>query len=288
MPVTCKLSVAQTMPKSIRFPPEIRKHYDQVEERLRLFKEAGELEFHRTKELISRYLPRKPLKVLDIGGGPGAYACWLAKLGHTVHLVDAVPLHVQQARAASNTQLDTPLASATLGDARRLKFEDKTYDIVLLLGPLYHLVKKQDRKKSLSEAFRTLKPGGLLFAAAISRFASALDGLFRNLIEDPDFFKIVRRDLKLGQHRNPTNRPEYFTTAYFHRPSELQDEIRKVGFEQTRLFAIEGPAWMLPDFQRVWRDPSLRSRLLTILDETESEASLIGQSAHMLAIARKK
>jgi len=280
--------VAQNMPKSIRLPPEIRKHYDHVEERSRLFKDAGELEFHRTKELISRYIPRKPLNVLDIGGGPGAYACWLAKLGHTVHLVDAVPLHVQQARAASNSQPDKPLASATLGDARRLKFGDKTSDIVLLLGPLYHLVEKQDRNKSLSEAFRTLKPGGLLFAAAISRFASALDGIFRNLIQDPQFFKIVRRDLKLGQHRNPTSRPEYFTTAFFHRTNELEDEIRKVGFEQPRLLAIEGPAWLLPDFRKVWRDPPLRSRLLTILQETESEAALIGQSAHILAIARKK
>jgi len=74
--------------------------------------------------------------------------------------------------------------------------------------------KKQDRTKSLSEAFQALKPDGLLFAASISRFASALDGLFRNFIQDTEFFKIVRRDLKLGQHRNPTNRSEYFTTAF--------------------------------------------------------------------------
>jgi ubiquinone/menaquinone biosynthesis C-methylase UbiE len=276
------------MPKPFKLPPEIRKHYDQVQERSRLFKGAGEMEFHRTKELISRYIPRKPLTVLDIGGGPGAYACWLAKLGHTVHLIDAVPMHVQQARTSSKSQPETPLASATMGDARSLRFANKTADIVLLLGPLYHLVEKQDRKKSLSEAFRALKPGGLLFAAAISRFASALDGIFRNLIQDPEFFKIVRRDLKLGQHRNPTNHPEYFTTAFFHRPDELQDEIRKVGFEQPQLFAIEGPAWLLPDFHKVWRDPLLQSRLLTIVRQTEREPVLIGQSAHILAVARRK
>jgi len=149
------------------------------------------------------------------------------------------------------------------------------------------LVEKQDREKSLSEAFRTLKPGGLLFAAAISRFASALDGLFQNFIQDEKFFKIVRQDLKLGQHRNPTNHPEYFTTAFFHRPNELQDEIRKVGFAQPRLYAVEGPAWLLPDFQKVWRNPRLRSRMLTILEQTAHEPALIGQSAHILAIARK-
>ena len=276
------------MPKSIRLRPEIRKHYNRVEERSRLFKEAGELEFHRTKELISHRIRSKPSTILDVGGGPGAYSCWLAKLGHTVHLVDPVPLHVQQARAASKSQPGTPLASASLGDARNLKFGDKTSDIILLLGPLYHLVEKPDRQKALSEAFRTLKPGGLLFAAAISRFASALDGLFQNFIQDEKFFKIVRQDLKLGQHRNPTSHPEYFTTAFFHRPNELQDEIRKAGFEQPQLFAVEGPAWLLPDLRKVWDNPRLRSRMLTILEHTQHEPTLIGQSAHILAIALKK
>ncbi len=194
--------------RSIKLPSEIRKHYDIVQERSRLFKHAGQLEFYRTKELISRYLPRKPITVLDIGGGPGAYACWLAKLGHTVHLVDPVPLHLEQAWGASNSQPDRPLASVTLGDARNLRFGDRSSDVVLLLGPLYHLVRKRDRMRSLSEAFRTSKRGGLLFAAAISRFASALDGLFRDFAEDPAFFEIVRRDLKGGQHRNPTDHPE--------------------------------------------------------------------------------
>jgi len=150
------------------------------------------------------------------------------------------------------------------------------------------LVEKPDRQKALSEAFRTLRPGGLLFAAAISRFASALDGLFQNFIQDEKFFKIVRQDLKLGQHRNPTSHPEYFTTAFFHRPNELQDEIRKAGFEQPQLFAVEGPAWLLPDLRKVWDNPRLRSRMLTILEHTQHEPTLIGQSAHILAIALKK
>ena len=93
-------------------------------------------------------------------------------------------------------------------------------------GAFISLGRKTRPKKISVRAFRTLKPGGLLFAAAISRFASALDGIFRNLIQDPEFFEIVRRDLKLGQHRNPSNHPEYFTTAFFLRPSELQTEIR--------------------------------------------------------------
>jgi ubiquinone/menaquinone biosynthesis C-methylase UbiE len=273
---------------SPRLSREIRKHYDDVaQEQSRLSAHGGQLEFYRTKEIISRHLPKKPTVILDLGGGPGRYACWLAKLGHTVHLVDPVPLHVEQAEAASRSQRAKPLASATVGDARNLKFADNCAGVVLLLGPLYHLVKRSDRVKSLSKAYRTLKPRGLLFAAAISRFASAHDGLFRDFVEDPKFFRIVQRDLRNGQHRNPTNNPRYFTTAFFHHPNELTTEIQDAGFESAQLYGIEGPGWLLADFEKYWTDPKLRSRLLAILKSLETEPTLLGQSAHILAVARK-
>jgi ubiquinone/menaquinone biosynthesis C-methylase UbiE len=267
---------------------EIRKHYDQVaQEEARLGRYGGQLEFHRTQEIISRQVSRKPRVILDIGGGPGRYACWLARLGHQVHLVDPVPLHVEQAQAASSSQPGKALASATVGDARNLKFAGKVADVVLFLGPLYHLAKRRDRMKSLSEAHRTLKPGGLLFAAGISRFASAFDGLFRGFVNNAKFFRIVQRDLRNGQHRNPTNNPAYFTTAFFHHPDELRSEIENAGFDSPQLYGLEGPAWLLPDFERYWNDPKLRARLLAIVKSVETEPTLIGQSAHILAVARK-
>jgi ubiquinone/menaquinone biosynthesis C-methylase UbiE len=148
-------------------------------------------------------------------------------------------------------------------------------------------VKKRDRMKALVEARRTLKPGGLLFVAAISRFASALDGMFHGYMKDAEFFKIAKRDLRTGQHRNPTKRPEYFTTAFFHAPKELEAEIRGVGFALVKLYGVEGAAWMLHDFDSVWRQPRLRARMLHVLHATENEPSLIGQSAHMVCVARK-
>ena len=68
---------------------------------------------------------------------------------------------------------------------------------------------------------RVLKPGGQLFAAAISRWASALDGLARDLFQDPRFAAIVERDLREGQHRNPTERLDYFTTRTFIAPTSF-------------------------------------------------------------------
>ena len=93
------------------------------------------------------------------------------------------------------------------------------------MGPLYHLIEREDRLAALREARRVLRPGGLVAAVWVSRYASTRDGMFRGLLEDPDFWPIVQRGFSEGQHRNPTNHPGYFTTAYFHHPSELQKEV---------------------------------------------------------------
>src|SRR6187402_2149698 len=87
-------------------------------ERDRLARGDGALEFARTTVLLDRYLPAPASDVIDVGGGPGRYALWLAERGYRVHLVDPVPLHIEQARAASASQPGRGLASAEIGDAR--------------------------------------------------------------------------------------------------------------------------------------------------------------------------
>jgi SAM-dependent methyltransferase len=173
-----------------------------------------------------------------------------------------------------------------VGDARALDFGDGSADIVLLLGPLYHLTEAADRARALGEARRVLKPGGHLFAAAISRWASALDGLSRDLFEDPRFTAIVERDLSEGQHRNPTERLDYFTTAYFHRPEELRAEVSNAGLMVEGVYGIEGPGWIQPDLTARLADPRRRADLLRVARQLELEASLVGASAHLLAVAR--
>src|SRR5262249_58047401 len=78
-------------------PPEIAAHYNAGVEQPRLASGAGLLELARTQEIIERVFPPPPAVVYDVGGGPGAYACWLARHGYAVHLLDVVPLHVAQA-----------------------------------------------------------------------------------------------------------------------------------------------------------------------------------------------
>ena len=224
--------------------------------------------------------------MLDIGGGAGAYALWLAELGYTVHLVDATPRLVAEAHRRS-AALPRPLASCDVGDARATTFAEASADVVLLLGPLYHLTTAEDRARTFCEAMRVLKPGGRLFAAAISRWASALDGLVRDLFQDSAFTAIVEQDVRDGQHRNPTNRDDYFTTAYFHVPEEFRAEALRSGLLVDGLFGIEGPAWLLPDIDTRLHDERRRADVLKIARMLESEPALLGISAHLLIVGHK-
>jgi ubiquinone/menaquinone biosynthesis C-methylase UbiE len=265
----------------------IARYYRDADEASRLGTGWFQLERARTQELLIRYLPPPPATIIDAGGGSGVYACWLAARGYQAHLIDPVLKHVEQARRASAEQPEYQLASTDVGDARHLPYVDGTADAVLLLGPLYHLVEKEDRLACLREAHRVLRPGGLLGGAGISHFASLLDSLTHGFFDDPDFAPILERDLEDGQHRNLTGNPLYFTDAFFHRPGELSREFLAAGFKVLEVLPIEGPGWLARDFDRLWKDPIQRERLLAAVRKTEREPSVLGASAHIMAIGRK-
>ena len=198
--------------------PAITSYYNRWPEESRLELGPFQLEELRSRELVLRHIPAPPAVVLDVGGAAGAYAFWLAERGYEVHLMDAVPRLVQTARArnAGIASVSHRLASSHVADARELPREDASAEVVLLLGPLYHLQRADDRSAALGEAARVLRRGGVLLAAGISRCASMLDGLSRELLTDPTFARIAEHDLADGCHQNPTDRTDYFTTAYFH------------------------------------------------------------------------
>jgi SAM-dependent methyltransferase len=257
----------------------VTQHYEGTREEDRLTEGVGQLELVRTQEILRRFLPSSPGRVLDIGGGPGVYARWLAENGYQVHLVDPAPRHVHIVEAERGRGV-----TAEIGDARSLTQSDNTFDAALLLGPLYHLTDRADRLCALSEAARVVRPGGVVVAAAISRFASLFDGLTRGFLFDTRFQAIVGRDLRDGQHRNPTNEPHWFTTAFLHHPDELETEVAEAGLDVIALLGVEGFAGWLGTLGSAWSDTHMRETILFSARATEAEPSLRGLSAHMLAI----
>jgi ubiquinone/menaquinone biosynthesis C-methylase UbiE len=247
-------------------PPEAEAHYRVYDEDDRL--EGHWIERVRTQAVLDRVLPEPPLDVLDVGGGTGVHSAWLAERGHRVTLVDAMAEHVDQAAARGGF-------AAVVGDARALEHGDEGFDAVLLLGPLYHLTEPADRATALAEARRVLRPGGVLFAGAVSYAASLLDGVGQGWMTDEAFVEIVRGDLATGQHRNPTADPRWFTTTYFHRPEALRAEVEGAGFTVDEVLGVEGPGWIVGE-----PDGSLRAAELA-----DAHAELAVLSAHLLAVA---
>jgi SAM-dependent methyltransferase len=258
--------------------PDILTYYNRGREAGRL-NGVGRLEFVRTHELLARFLPHPPARVLDVGGAAGIHALPLVARGYDVTLLDPVPLHVDQARTAG-------VSSALLGDARDLPFADASTDATLLLGPLYHLTDHDERVAALGEARRVTRRGGVLVAAVISRFASTYDGLGLGYLADPRFERIVDDDVATGQHRNPTRQPGWFTTAYLHHPDEIGQELAESGWEPTALLAVEGTG-AFADAADWLDDPDRKRTLLRAVQRVEAEPSLLGASPHLLAVATR-
>ena len=170
---------------------------------------------------------------------------WLAERGYRVHPSRIPYRFISSRRAPCDARPNSTFVSAEVGDARAVPLPDAGADAVLLLGPLYHLPERDDRLKALSEACRVCRPGGVVLAAVISRFASMLDGLRGGYLEDPAFAAVAASDVRDGRHRNPTGDPNFFTTAFFHRPEELTE--RSTRRANARDDAASRACWFLPD-----------------------------------------
>ena len=221
-----------------------------------------------------------------MGGGAGFYSFWLSELGHNVYLVDPSAGNILEAKSYSR-KLGRELSGIYTGEATQLKFDSGYFDVVLMIGPLYHLTERNRRLKALREARRVLSENGLLLGIDIYRYASLLGGFFEGFIVDQAFLRIMSMDLKTGQHRNPTALPEYFTTAYFHKPEELRTEVQETGFEFETLLAIESFGWLISDFNHRWKNEMFQNLLLNSIRQVEGDPAMPDVSAHVMCVGRK-
>ena len=257
---------------------DLASYYAHGFEQARLARGTGELEFIRTQQLLQRYLPAPPADIADIGGGPGRYALWLASLGYQVEHRDLMPLHVEQLRAEVAGVAGVHTA---VGDVRDLDLADASVDAVLLLGPLYHLTDRAERVRALRECARIVRPGGAVFAAAISRWAVRIDGMLRERIylRYPAVLDLIDEIDRTGM-LPPLGEGAF--TGFFHRPGELRDEVAEAGLEVADLVSVEGPAFILGDLDARMADPVDRSVALAVARAIERVPELTGFGPHLI------
>jgi ubiquinone/menaquinone biosynthesis C-methylase UbiE len=260
----------------------VKDYYEAYNEDERLKRDF--IEFARTKDIISRNLPDKPLKIIDLCGASGHYAYWLAEMGHEVHLMDLTQKHIIEANN-NQAKYNAKLASITCGDARSLDFEDDSFDIVLLMGALYHLQEKEDRLLCLKETHRILKNNGTGIFSYISRYAYLLDGFTKGFIHNQDNDSIDKKILT-GKYDNPENKKGRFTHAYSHTIQDIYEELLFAKFSDIILYAVQGFGSLINNEEYI-NDTGKMKKLMYYLRYTEQNMDMIGISSHQLAICKK-
>lgn len=258
---------------------EIENWYDNdYEEWSRL--ERHRIEFEITKRYLDEYIMGKELEIFDIGGGPGRYSFYLAEKGHKVTLLDLSQNNIDIAKEKSK-EMGIHLEGYIKGNALELGFHDKKYDVILLMGPLYHLINESDRRKAVEEALQHLKAGGIIIAAFISKYAPIQDALSYLRLHDGEIESILGY-LENGINNGGTG----FTTAYFTGIEEAQKLMRDFGLEQLAFAGVENilgskekEILLLPEEEI--------SRWLEIGYALSKDTNLMGTSQHFLYIGKK-
>ncbi len=261
-------------------PAEIVDHYEHdYDESARITTGFGTLELVRTQEIVEPRAAAGPGCACSTwAAAPGVHARWLAEAGHEVEVVDPMPRHVEAVGRARR-----PTASRSLrGSATRaaLPHDDGTFDAVLLLGPLYHLIDRDDRVQAWREA-RARREAGRARDRGRRSTASrrCSTGLARRPPRRPEFRTIVER--RPPQRRStaiPSGNPRWFTTAYFHHPDELEAEAADAGVDGRRDRRRRGPRRLAAATRRAqWDDAAGRGRRSSTRPaRVESEPTLRG------------
>jgi len=241
----------------------------------------GRLEAIRLRELLGPRLPQPPEPVADIGGGTGAHAVWIQAAGNPVDLLDPVPRHVEAARRCG-------IRSGTLSDARTLPWPDASYGLVLLAGPLYHLP-PEDRALALGEAVRVAKPGAVVAAVAVNRYANLFGATIANQLSERQH--VVADIRATGYSRDNDRVPQ----MYYHSPAELTAEFLRAGLAEVEVRGLTGPGgWLAVAVDRHFPpgrplpptldSPDPLATALAAARTADGHPDLIAASAQLLAV----
>ena len=246
------------------------------------------LEYQVGLQILEKYLPPAPARVLDTGSGPGRYAIALAQRGYRVTLFDLSGESLALARRnVEEAGVGDRVEGYEQGEASDLgRFADEDFHAVLVMGPLYHLIDEEERLAVVRESLRVLKAGGTVVAAIINHLGVARSGVteFPDWYNDPQCLGIVDGYI----NRVPDDEPRGFTEAYFAHPLELRRWYEEAGAETISMAAQEGVAGGLRDgCRQLAENQTAWQHFVQVVLATCEDPTILGGSEHTLYIGRK-
>ena len=261
----------------------LEKYYNKFNEEKRLNSRHGQIEYRVTMKYIhdaldtlmkeNSFADRGELKVLDIGAGTGRYSVPISEEGYEVTAVELVKYNLGILKKKKSNVV------AMQGNALNLKkLEDKTYDLTLLFGPMYHLLTKEEKIKALSEAKRVTKKGGyILVAYVMNEYAFVMYAIQENKMKECIENGMLSKDF----HTIPT---EYSLYDYV-RLEDIDEYNRCAGLEREKIISPDGPANYIRPFVNKLDEEDFEC-VVKYQMATCERMDLIGAGAHTVDILR--
>lgn len=267
---------------------KIIEYYSQFDEWGRLDREP--IEFHVNWHFIKKYMP-KTAYVLDNGAGPGKYSMKLAKEGYHVTLTDLTPKFVEMAKnKAKDLHLEAQFNGFYTADARSLDMmKNEQFDAALMLGPMYHLQEEHDRIKAVKELNRVTKKNGLVFVAFMPRMRHILTSLLSPKDWKPnDHMDAILQFSQSGRFNHADE--GRFTGAYYFNIEDINPFMEAQGFEGLKLIGSNAGSILSDESWNYWRAKGEQEldKIIRLITEKATDPYLLGLSAHLLYIGRKK
>lgn len=267
---------------------KIKEYYKNFNEKDRLNNDtSGKLEYEMTIKILTEHLP-KNAKILDLGGAAGAYTFPLADLGYEIYLADLSADLINEAKKIKEKGKYKNVKSCDVVNAIDLRiYKDNQFDVVLMFGPLYHLLDEEERESCINEVSRVLKKGGLIFTSFIPYLSGSIaiiDRYFRH----PDQVNIsnLREVFKSGKFNNASS--SGFQEGYYPTSDEIEKLFKDNNFEKIDILSIRGFGYEKEDKLYSINNEKIFNEILNLISETAKCKEIIETCGHAMYIGKLK
>ena len=266
---------------------KIKKYYKEFDEDKRLTKDnSGRLEYQMTMEYLKDFLPNTAT-VLDLGGATGIYTFPLAKDGYKMYLADLSSDLISQAKEKVNDINEKNIISCDVVNAIDLSiYDNEKFDVVLLFGPLYHLLEEKERRKCIKEVNRVLKKNGLVFASFIPYLSGSIaiiDRYFRH----PEQVNVenLNEVFETGKFNNIDING--FQEGYYPTSDQVEQLFKQENFEKLLISSLRGCGYEKEDKIYNIQDEKMYNEIIKLIRKTASIKEIIETCGHAIYIGKK-